>query len=75
MNIWCDHLKFQRLSAKGNIVEANLYIETVLHELEELHKAQHAFTVTAESHKTDPLIIDSIYRAIHDLLKKHHDHQ
>lgn len=61
--------EFQRLSAKGNIVEANLYIETVLHELEELHKAQHAFAVTAESHKTNQMSIDGIYRLIHDLLK------
>ncbi|GAB3230468.1 hypothetical protein [Pseudaeromonas pectinilytica] len=71
---WHEYLvrpfkEFQRLSAKGNIVEANLYIAAILRELEELHKAQHVFALTAELHKTDPLIIDGISRAIHDLLK------
>lgn len=61
--------EFQRLSAKGLIVEANLYIATILRELEELHKAQHAFAMTAESHRTNQMSIDGIYRLIHDLLK------
>lgn len=61
--------EFKQLSDKGKINEANLYITTVLRELEDLHKAKCAFAITLELHKINQLIVDEIFNLIHVSLK------